>query len=492
MPRSILHGAVLVGLLLLSVGRAEAGGHWLTRLDEAERRATASGKDLFIVFTGTEWCEACTDFENVVLSTPDFVRGAEPFILVKFEFPASDTDLPPDRRADFIARRNHYGIRAFPTVLLADAAGRPYAVTGHVGHKAGEYVRHLDKLREVRAQRDAALSKAANARGVEKARHLDVALSAVQAAFDKGFTELNGDMLLRIYRPEIEQIIALDPKNSVGLREKYLGLLRTDSERERLAAIDDQFAIAMKERGANAAIELVDRELERATSSGSRKRLKRARLFYLEWGDRYEDALACATDLANDDSNSPEERRSFQSRIAFNLMKLRRIEEAVTIYDRLIAEVSGNHEAAWRFLRTKADMLTSVTRLAEALEAWDASRRFVKPGTEHWLNTEVFRSRLLGRLGRQAEAIAGLDAALSIKSLTPLDRAILLAEKAIVLSKAAQHKEADAIAEQVEKVLQAIGPDSSSESARGNIRDRMRTMRGDAVSRGKEAVPRNR
>ncbi len=133
------------------------------------------------------YCEACLEIERAVLSRPDFVRGSEPFILVKLEFPASNMDLPPDRRAKFIAWRERYGIRVFPTVLLADATGRPYAVTGHIGLEAGQYVRHLGTLRSARAQRDAALSKAANARGVDRARQLDVALSAVQEAFDKSY-----------------------------------------------------------------------------------------------------------------------------------------------------------------------------------------------------------------------------------------------------------------------------------------------------------------
>ena len=177
MSRAIPRGAALVGLLLLCVGRAEAGAKWLTRLDEAKHVAVRDGKDLFILFTGTAWCQACTEFEDNVLSRPEFVGSAEPFVLVKLEFPQSDEDLPAGQRKDFIGWRERYGIRAFPTVLLADATGRPYAETGHIGLGAAEYRQHLRKLREVRDRRDAALSKAKEARGVEKAHHLDAALS---------------------------------------------------------------------------------------------------------------------------------------------------------------------------------------------------------------------------------------------------------------------------------------------------------------------------
>jgi tetratricopeptide (TPR) repeat protein len=74
MSRGIPCGAALAGLLLLYIGRAEAGDKWLTRLDEAERLAVKDGKDLFVLFTGTAWCGPCIQFESNVLSRPEFVR----------------------------------------------------------------------------------------------------------------------------------------------------------------------------------------------------------------------------------------------------------------------------------------------------------------------------------------------------------------------------------------------------------------------------------
>ena len=97
MSRAIPCCAALAGLLLLCVGRAEAGDKWLTHLDEAERLAMKDGKDLFILFTGTAWCGPCIQFESNVLSRPEFVRSTEPFILVKLEFPQSDEALPPSQ-----------------------------------------------------------------------------------------------------------------------------------------------------------------------------------------------------------------------------------------------------------------------------------------------------------------------------------------------------------------------------------------------------------
>jgi protein disulfide-isomerase len=490
--RAIPCVAALVGLLLLQVGRAEAGDKWITNLDEAQRLAVKEGKDLFILFTGTAWCSPCLQFESNVLSQPEFLRNTEPFILVKLEFPASDEDLPAGQRKDFMYWRERYGVRLFPTVFLADANGRPYAVTGHIGSGAEEYVRHLGKLREGRDRRDAALSKAAMARGLEKARHLDAALSAQESASDRSFTEQQGDMLVRFYRPEIDQIIDLDSANTAGLGEKYRSLLGAEGEQRRVAEMHARFAAAMKEGGAKAALKLVDQELGRAKSAELRKRLQVTRLVYLEWGHRYEEALAYATELTKDGSYSPEERRKIRTRVAFSLKQLGRIDEMVAVYDRLIAEVLEDHATAWRFLREKADYLTGADRSDAALEVWEASRRFVEVGTDNWLDTEVFHARLLAHVGRHAEAIAGFDSALNVKSLTTLNRAHLLAEKAMVLSKAGRRDEALACAEQTEELLTPIETNGDNNESTKFVRYKLRIARGNEGNKDTKATPRDR
>jgi tetratricopeptide (TPR) repeat protein len=255
-----------------------------------------------------------------------------------------------------------------------------------------------------------------------------------------------------------------------------------------------RFAAAMKEGGAKAALKLVDQELERAKSAELRKRLQLTRLVYLEWGNKYQEALAYATELARDDSYSPEERRRIRTRVAFNLKQLGRIDEMVAVYDRLIAEVIKDHDhaTAWRFLQTKADFLTGANRPAEALEAWEASRRFVEVGTDEWLDTEVFRARLLARLGKPVEAIAAFDSALDVKSLTTLKRANLLAEKAMVLSRAGRREEALTCAEQTEEFLRPIETKGDNESVTKFIRYKLRVARGEEANKDQKAAPRDR
>ena len=157
----------------------------------------------------------------------------------------------------------------------------------------------------------------------------------------------------------------------------------------------------------------------------------------------------------------------------------------VAVYDRLIADVITDHATAWRFLRNKAEFLTGANRPTEALDAWETSRRLVEEGTDSWLDTEVFRGRLLGRLGRHAEAISSLDSALSVKSLTTLNRANLLSEKALVFSKAGRGEEALACARQCEEFLRPMETTGDNESVTKFIRHKLGIVRGDEGNKDK-------
>ncbi|APW59940.1 thioredoxin family protein [Paludisphaera borealis] len=477
MPKSRLCRAALIGFLLFCAGGLEAGEQWLTSLDEARRLAATERKELFIVFTGTSWCGPCVDFEKDVLSRPEFLDRTGRFVLVKLEYPKTQEELPEAQREPYIAWQEQYGVYAFPTVFLADATGRPYAMTGSIGLGPLEFAQHVEQYRLAGEARDAALSKAMGAQGIEKARRLDAALSALAA--ETGQAERRVDMLVRFYRPEIDQILDLDKTNAVGLRDKYLGMLGDQEEQTRLAAMEVRFKVAMKEGGAAAALKLIDEELGQAKTVEVRKRLQNARRTHLEWGERYEEALAYSNQLLKDDLFSAEEKRGIRGRIAYDLKQLDRIDESAAVYDGLIAEVAADRDAEWRFLRDKAVMLTGAKRNADALETWDRSRRYVEEGSDHWLDSEVFRCRLLGKLGRIDEASSAFDAALKSKALKTLDRANLLSEKAMVLGKAGRRDEAVSCAAQAEEVLGRTKTDGESEDVSKFIKQKLSIARGD-------------
>ena len=75
------------------------------------------------------------------------------------------------------------------------------------------YTEILDRLRQARDARDQSLKLAAAAQGVERARHLDQALSALKS--------LPPYVVMADYADLISQIFAIDPDNRALLKAKY-------------------------------------------------------------------------------------------------------------------------------------------------------------------------------------------------------------------------------------------------------------------------------
>ena len=61
---------------------------WTTDVIAALAAARAEGKDLLLLYTGSDWCPPCIKLEEEVLSKPEFISAAaEKFVLVKLDFP---------------------------------------------------------------------------------------------------------------------------------------------------------------------------------------------------------------------------------------------------------------------------------------------------------------------------------------------------------------------------------------------------------------------
>ncbi len=132
---------------------------------------------------------------------------------MQFDDPQRTAQPPNAATRDALVRKwKLYGV---PMVILADARGRPYAdASRSSGEEDGNnYTAVLERLRQVRAARDQALYRADAAQGVERARYLDEALSALKT--------LAADAVMADYADLISQIAALDPEDRTGLKAKY-------------------------------------------------------------------------------------------------------------------------------------------------------------------------------------------------------------------------------------------------------------------------------
>jgi thioredoxin-related protein len=181
---------------------------WVSDFEKAKQTAAAEGKDLLIDFTGSDWCAPCMRLRKEVFDVDAFKTAApRNFVLVEIDFPQNKSKLTKETQEQNEKLKTQYGIRGFPSIVLADAQGRPYAQeTGQRPGGPENYLPHLDELRAVRAKRDEAWKKAEGAQGVEKAKFLAAGLKV-----------LSDELVAQHYSKVIAEITALDPKDETGV-----------------------------------------------------------------------------------------------------------------------------------------------------------------------------------------------------------------------------------------------------------------------------------
>ena len=192
---------------------ALAGGEgWSTDFAAAQKQAAASSKDLLIDFTGSDWCGWCIKLNDEVFKHEAFKAGVkDSFVLVELDYPKDKSKLAEATQKQNAELAIKYPVTGYPTILLCDAAGRPYAATGYREGGPVQYIAHLNTLRGNKAKRDEALAAANKAQGVAKAKALIGALAVM---------ELSDEMVAQFYGEVAGQITAADPKDETGFGKK--------------------------------------------------------------------------------------------------------------------------------------------------------------------------------------------------------------------------------------------------------------------------------
>lgn len=104
-------------------GSALGKDAWFTNYEAAKEEAVATNKKILALFTGTDWCPPCQDFEANVATSVEFLDYAVPkVVLLKLDYP-NNIPQEPALKAQNEALRKQFGISAYPTFLLMDAQG---------------------------------------------------------------------------------------------------------------------------------------------------------------------------------------------------------------------------------------------------------------------------------------------------------------------------------------------------------------------------------
>lgn len=179
-------------------------------MPEAVAAAKEKNCNIFVDFTGTDWCTACIHLRNKIVNSAEFEAAfGDKFVLVPVDFPRTPelvAKISDEEKKEREALLYSYKIEGLPGVVLMDSEGRPFEVIHGTRRTPADYMplvqAGLDKL----AARDAALAAAAGKSGLERAKALDAALKCVP------------DVCRDKYAAVIAEINSLDPQNTLGYK----------------------------------------------------------------------------------------------------------------------------------------------------------------------------------------------------------------------------------------------------------------------------------
>jgi len=234
-----------------------AGGEgWTSDFEAAKKQAVEGKKDLLIDFTGSDWCSWCVKLVDEVFSKDPFKEGVkDKFVLVELDFPRDPSKITPETKAQNEKLQEQFKISGFPTIVLADAQGRPYATTGYQAGGPEKYVEHLDELQKKRATRDEAFKMAKSLEGAEKAKALVGALEGMG---------LPDEMVPAFYGEIIEQIKKADPKDESGYVKKQ-------EQKAKLQEIGEKSVEFLKNQDFDGATAYLNKAVEEAGFEGEVK-----------------------------------------------------------------------------------------------------------------------------------------------------------------------------------------------------------------------------
>ena len=244
-------GVATAAITCSGVAFASSEG-WSVDFAASQKAAKEANKDLLINFTGSDWCGWCIKLHKEVFSEEVFKVGVkDKFVLVELDFPRDKSKLSAETLAQNKELGAKYEVQGYPSILLCDAEGKPFAATGYEEGGPEAYVKHLDKLRDQRTARDQAFAAAAKSQGVAKAKELVAALNAM------GLTD---GMIRNFYKDVIEQIKAADPKDETGFA-------KAAASKAREAAFQDELQSLAQKNDMDGALALVDKTLKQQDSS---------------------------------------------------------------------------------------------------------------------------------------------------------------------------------------------------------------------------------
>jgi len=200
-----------IGILsLASALICSASSSWETDWNKALEKAGKSGQPVLVDFTGSDWCPGCIYLRKNIFDTDEFAKYAadHQFVLLELDFPRTAGKMPPEQLKFHEELMRRYGVSSFPTVLLMEGDGAPYAKILGATRTPGEYLKKLEAAGETRKKLKEAVVAARPLKGKEKLDQLVKTLNVLPGDFQHFQKNL------------IAEIRVLDPEDKYGFAGK--------------------------------------------------------------------------------------------------------------------------------------------------------------------------------------------------------------------------------------------------------------------------------
>ncbi|MFT4550501.1 MAG: hypothetical protein ACI8XO_004167 [Verrucomicrobiales bacterium] len=208
-------------------------------------------------------------------------------MFLEVDFP-NGKQLPAELKAQNAKLAKDFAIQAYPTLMLCDAKGRPYAEAGFPEEMNPESMsKLLEEQKKFKATRDDAFAKAEKAEGAEKAKLLIEALGTVPEA-----------TVPSLYGETIDQIAKLDPEDKTGFVKKA-------KTQQAMGELESGFGKLMEADKTDEAVKYIDDFLAKHKPEGEPKqKAMMLKMFGFASAEKFEDAIKVADEIIKIDGGS--------------------------------------------------------------------------------------------------------------------------------------------------------------------------------------------
>lgn len=136
-------------LSILACAIALNAQNWEHDLKTAKTRASQEGKNILLIFSGSDWCVPCMKLEREIWDSEEFKKESEKhFVLLRADFPKRKanklSEEQQEKNKQLAENYNKTGL--FPMVAILDKNGKILGTTGYKNMSPNEYITLLHSL----------------------------------------------------------------------------------------------------------------------------------------------------------------------------------------------------------------------------------------------------------------------------------------------------------------------------------------------------------